>query len=56
MRTILLVAGLILLVYFLNKKIPPDYIFIKTLMSSVIAVLSVLLIAILMLHFSGINI
>ncbi len=56
MRTILLVTGLILILYFLNKKISQDYIFIKTLMSSAIAVLSVLLIGILMLHFSGINI
>ena len=56
MRTILLITGLILVLYFLNKKISSEYIFIKTLMSSAIAVLSVLLIAILMLHFSGINI
>ena len=56
MRTILLVTSLIFILYFLNKKISPDYIFIKTLMSSVIAVLSILLVAILMLHFSGADI
>ena len=56
MRTILLVTGLILILYFLNKKIPQAYLFIKTLMSSLIAVLSILLIAVLMLHFSGISV
>ena len=56
MRTILLVTGLILISYFLNKKISPNYVFLKTLMSSVTAVLSVLLVAILMLHFSGADI
>ena len=56
MRTILLVTGLILIFYFFNKKISPDYVLVRTLISSIIVVLSVLLIAILMLHFSGINI
>ena len=53
MRTILLITGLILVLYFLNKKIPQDYLLIKTLMSTLIAFLSVLLIAIFMLHFTG---
>ena len=56
MRTILLITGLILFLYFLNKKISPDYQFIKTLMSSAVAVLSILLVVILMLHFSGADI
>ena len=56
MIRILLITGLILILYFLNKKISPDYVLIKTLMSSVIAVLSILLVIILMLHATGANI
>ena len=56
MRTILLVTGLILILYFFNKKISSDYELIKVLINSIIVVLSVLLIAILMLHFTGADI
>jgi len=53
MRIILLLLGLIIGFYLLNKKIPNDYILIKTLISSGVAVLSVILVAVILLHFSG---
>lgn len=56
MRSILIIFSLIITLYFLNKKVSEDYIFIKTLLSSAVAVLSILLIAVIMLHFSGSNI
>ncbi len=51
MRTIIIILGLIVILYFLNKKINPEYLLIKTLMNSAIAVLSIILVAVVMLHF-----
>ena len=53
MRIILLLGGLIIALYFLNKKIPHDYILLKTLINAAIAALSVILVAVIMLHFAG---
>ncbi len=53
MRIILLLGGLIIALYFLNKKIPHDYILIKTLFNAAVATLSVILVAVIMLHFAG---
>tara|TARA_B100001559_G_scaffold263739_1_gene229281 strand:+ start:180 stop:344 length:165 start_codon:yes stop_codon:yes gene_type:complete len=53
MRIILLLAGLIVGLYLLNKKIPNQYLLLKTLMSSGVAVLSIILVAVVMLHFAG---
>jgi len=52
-RVILLIVGLIVGLYLLNKKIPNQYILIKTLLSAGVAALSVILVAIFLLHFSG---
>jgi|TARA_A200000159_G_scaffold11798_1_gene9934 hypothetical protein len=53
MRPILILIGMILGLYMLNKKIPNEYILFKTLLSSGVAALSVILVAVIMLHFSG---
>ena len=53
MRIILLLSGLIIGLYLLNKKIPNQYLLLKTLMSSGVAVLSIILVAVIMLHFAG---
>lgn len=53
MRIILLLIGLILGLYIFNKKIPNQYILIKTLLTSSVAALSVILVAVILLHFSG---
>ena len=53
MKPILILTGMILGLYILNKKIPNQYILIKTLLSSGVAALSVILVAVIMLHFSG---
>tara|TARA_Y100000992_G_scaffold212654_1_gene146339 strand:+ start:360 stop:524 length:165 start_codon:yes stop_codon:yes gene_type:complete len=53
MRIILLLTGLIVGLYLLNKKIPNQYLLLKTLMSSGVAVLSIILVAVVMLHFAG---
>ena len=53
MRPILILSGMILGLYMLNKKIPNEYILVKTLLSSGVAALSVILVAVIMLHFSG---
>ena len=53
MKPILILTGMILGLYILNKKIPNEYILIKTLLSSGVAALSVILVAVIMLHFSG---
>tara|TARA_A100000164_G_C21519147_1_gene590678 strand:- start:101 stop:265 length:165 start_codon:yes stop_codon:yes gene_type:complete len=53
MRIILILGGLIIGLYLLNKKIPNQYLLLKTLMSSGVAVLSIILVAVVMLHFVG---
>ena len=53
MRPILILIGMILGLYMLNKKIPNEYILVKTLLISGVAALSVILVAVIMLHFSG---
>jgi len=53
MRIILLLTGLIVGLYLINKKIPNQYLLLKTLMSSGVAVLSIILVAVVMLHFAG---
>ena len=53
MRPILILIGMILGLYMLNKKIPNEYILVKTLLSSGVAALSAILVAVIMLHFSG---
>tara|TARA_Y100000748_G_scaffold268259_1_gene239699 strand:- start:341 stop:505 length:165 start_codon:yes stop_codon:yes gene_type:complete len=53
MRIILILGGLIIGLYLLNKKIPNQYLLLKTLMSSGVAVLSIILVAVVMLHFAG---
>ena len=53
MRPILILIWMILGLYILNKKIPNEYILVKTLLSSGVAALSVILVAVIMLHFSG---
>ena len=53
MRPILILIGMILGLYILNKKIPNQYILIITFLSSGVAALSVILVAVIMLHFSG---
>ena len=53
MRPILILIGMILGLYMLNKKIPNEYILVKTLLSSGVAALTVILVAVIMLHFSG---
>ena len=53
MRIILILGGLIIGLYLLNKKIPNQYLLLKTLMSSGVAVLSIIFVAVVMLHFAG---
>ena len=53
MRPILILIGMILGLYMLNKKSPNEYILVKTLLSSGVEALSVILVAVIMLHFSG---
>jgi hypothetical protein len=53
MRQILLLGGLIIALYFLNKKIPHNYILLKTLINAAVAALSVILVVMIMLHFAG---
>tara|TARA_B100001559_G_C16330448_1_gene543121 strand:+ start:571 stop:741 length:171 start_codon:yes stop_codon:yes gene_type:complete len=53
LRVILLIGGLIIGLYLLNKKIPNEYILLKTLLSAGVAALSVILIAVIMLHLAG---
>ena len=44
MRIIVILLGLILALYFLNKKVSENYVLIKTLLSSAVAILSIILI------------
>ena len=53
MRIIIILLGLILALYFLNKKVSENYVLIKTVLSSAVAILSIILIVIIMLHFTG---
>ena len=53
MRIIVILLGLILALYFINKKVSENFVLIKTLLSSAVAILSIILIIIIMLHFTG---